>query len=99
MGTEKQKRWNATTDGKVLASLFETGLADPRAVKAADIDPIKEKREEFAGFSDQQFRNNYKTTATNWMAGKAVEGIRKESLNREFGRTGLFFPSMRPHLT
>ena len=87
MSDTKQKRWNATKDGKLLASLFENGLADPRFTKAAEIDPIKNTRDEFKEFSDQQFRNNYKTTATNWMAGKAIEGTRFASLSCEFGHS------------
>lgn len=79
------KRWNAAKEGKVLGSLFENGIADPRFSKAAEIDPIKEMREEFKDFTAQQFRSNYKTTATNWMAGKAVEGTRLKSLNCESG--------------
>ena len=85
MTSDKQKRWKSAEDGKLLASLFENGLADPRFTKAAEIDPIKNTRDEFQRFTDQQFRNNYKTTATNWMAGKAIEGTRRKSLNREFG--------------
>lgn len=77
-------RWNANREGKILASLFDTGIADPRFSKPADIDPIKEMREEFKEFTAQTFRNNYKTTASNWMAGKAIEGTRLKSLNREF---------------
>ena len=76
-------RWNSSKEGKVLASLFENNIADPRFTKAADIDPIKAMRDEFKDFSAQQFRNNYKSTATNWMAGKAVEGIRLKALNCE----------------
>lgn len=76
-------RWSSAKEGKVLASLFDNGIADPRFSKPADIDPIKEMREEFLEFSAPQFRNNYKTTATNWMAGKAIEGTRLKSLNRE----------------
>ena len=77
-------RWNAATDGKILCSLFENGIADARFTKAGDIDPIKEMREEFQKYEAVQFRNNYKTTATNWMAGKAIEGTRLKSLNCEF---------------
>ena len=76
-------RWNSSKEGKILASLFENGIADPRFSKPADIDPIKEMREEFKQFSAQQFRNNYKRTATNWMAGKALEGQRYKSLTCE----------------
>lgn len=84
------KRWNAAKEGKVLGSLFENGIADPRFSKANEIDPIKEMREEFKPFSAQQFRNNYKTTATNWMAGKAIEGTRLKSLNCECGPTSFY---------
>ena len=68
--------WNALKDGAVLCSLFENGLADPQFTKAANIDPIKESRDEFEKFSKEQFRNNCKTTAVAWMSGKAVEGTR-----------------------
>ena len=76
-------RWSSSKEGKVLASLFENGIADPRFSKPADIDPIKEMRDEFKEFSPQQFRNNYKTTSSNWMAGKALEGQRFKALDRE----------------
>ena len=76
-------RWNSSKEGKVLASLFENGIADARFSKASDIDPIKELRDEFKEFTPQTFRNNYRSTATNWMAGKAVEGQRLKSLNCE----------------
>ena len=95
----KTKRWNAAKDGKVLASLFESGLADPRSVKAADIDPIKGMRKEFKDFTDQQFRSNYKTTATNWMAGKAIEGVRLKSLNCELRSGRHVIPSLDYQLT
>ena len=78
-------RWNASAHGKTLASLFENGDADPRFSKAAEIDPVKELREEFKDFAKENFRNNCKTTAANWMAGKAVEGVRFKTLNRESG--------------
>ena len=77
------KRWNAAKQGKILAALFESNKADPRYTKATDIDPFKDMHDDFKDFTLQQFRNNYKTTATNWMAGKAVEGTRLKSLNRE----------------
>ena len=80
----KQARWNSSRDGKILASLFENALADPRSTKAADIDPVKTLREEFKDFADTQFRNNYKTTATNWMAGKAIAGTRLKHLSCEW---------------
>ena len=67
----------------MLVSLFDNGIADPRFSKAADIDPIKEMRDEFKPFSATQFRNNYKTTSANWMAAKALEGQRFKSLNCE----------------
>ena len=79
----KQKQWNSSKQGKLLVSMFEAGLADPRCSKAADIDPVKALREEFKDFTDQTFCNNYKTTATNWMAGKAVAGTRRKNLNCE----------------
>lgn len=61
-------RWNANREGKILSSLFENRLANPKFNKAADIDPIKEMREEFEDFSVQQFRNDSRTTANAWMA-------------------------------
>ena len=73
-------RWNASADGKTLASLFKNGDADPRFSKAAEINPVKELREEFKDFTKENFRNNCKTTAANWMAGKAVEGVRFKTL-------------------
>ena len=63
--------------------MFENRLADPRFTKAADIDPIKETKDEFKKFSAQTFRTNYKASATNWMAGKSLEGARFQSLNCE----------------
>jgi hypothetical protein len=76
-------RWSSSKEGKILASLFDNGIADPRFSKPADIDPVKEMNDEFKEFSSQQFRNNYKTTASNWMAAKAIEGTRLKSLDRE----------------
>ena len=76
-------RWNASKEGKILASLFENRLADPRFSKAADIDRIKEIREEFKKFTVQTFRNNYKSTANNWMAAKTCEGFRRKDLKCE----------------
>ena len=76
-------RWSKGKEGKVLCSLFENKLADPRFVKPADIDPVKEMREEFALLSAAQFRSNYKTTATNWITGKGMAGARKVDLDRE----------------
>ena len=76
-------RWNPAKAGKVLSSLFDNGIADPRFSKAAEIDPIKEMRDEFKQFTAQQFRSNFKTTAANWMAAKAIEGQRFKSLNCE----------------
>lgn len=76
-------RWKSSKEGKVLASLFDNGIADPRFSKPADIDPIKEMRDEFKEFTAPTFRSNYKTTASNWMAGKAIEGTRLKSLNCE----------------
>ena len=83
-------RWSSAKEGKVLASLFDNGIADPRFSKPADMDPIKDMREEFAEFSPVQFRNNYKTTASNWMAAKAIEGTRRKSLNCELVMFCLF---------
>ena len=79
----KQARWNSSRDGKILASLFENGIADPKCTKVSEIDPIKGMREEFKGFSDQQFRNNYRTTAASYIAGKAIEGTRYKALTCE----------------
>ena len=79
----KQKRWNSSKDGKLLASLFENGIADPKCTKVSEIDPIKGMREEFKDFSDQQFRNNYRTTAASYIAGKALEGTRYKALTCE----------------
>ena len=76
-------RWNSSKEGKMLASLFDNGIADPRFSKPADIDPIKEMKDEFKEFTAQTFRNNYRTTASNWMTGKAIEGTRLKSLNCE----------------
>ena len=76
-------RWNAKTDWKLLCELFDSGVADPRFTKATDIDPIKEMKDNFKKYEAVQFRNNYKTTAVNWMAGKALEGTRRASLDRE----------------
>lgn len=83
MTQARSVRWSKD-ESKVLANLFETQVADPRFTKAAEIDPIKEKRDEFKEFTAQQFRNNYKTCASNWMAGKAIEGTRLKDLNREW---------------
>ena len=77
------KRWNPLKEGKVLGSLFEIGIADPRFTKAAEIDPIKDMRDDFRAFTKEQFRRNYGTTAAKWMAGKAVEGTRLKSLTCE----------------
>lgn len=74
------KRWSKD-ESQILSTLFDSNMADPRFTKAAEIDPIKEMRDEFKDFTAQQFRNNYKTTATNWMAGKAVGGTRFQALN------------------
>ena len=81
------KRWNAAKEGKILAALFENNKADPRYTKATDIDPFKDMHDDSKDFTLQQFRDNYKTTATNWMAGEAVGGTRLQSLNREFKET------------
>jgi hypothetical protein len=82
-------RWNASKEGKILASLFENRLADPRFNKATDIDRIKEIREEFKDFSVQTFRNNYKSTANNWMAAKTCTGFRRKDLNCELYFTNI----------
>ena len=89
-------RWNSSREGKVLASLFDNGIADPRFSKPGDIDPIKEMREEFKEFSPQQFRNNYKRTSTNWMAGRALEGQRFKSLDRELIFLFVWYTSSDP---
>ena len=81
--TTTMVRWNAGREGKVLASLFENRLADPGFTKAADIDRIKDLREEFKGFSPQTFRNNCKSTANNWMAAKTCTGLRRKDSDCE----------------
>ena len=63
--------------------MFENRIANPKSVNAADIDPIQELKEEFKPFTVETFRKNFKTTATDWIAGKAVAGARLRSLNRE----------------
>ena len=78
-------RWSAAKEGKILCSLFESGMADPRYSKPAEIDPIKNMKEEFEPFTDQIFRKNYKNTATSWMTAKSLTGLRrKDLLNCEF---------------
>ena len=84
------RRWSQAKEGKILCSLFENNLADPRFAKLADIDPIKELSEEFEGLTAEQFCNNYKKTATKWITAKAISGTRKKNLDSEWM---LHFPS------
>ena len=80
-------RWNGDKDGKLLCSLFDNGIADPRKQAPAEIDPIKELKEEFKGFSLQTFRDNYRKTANKWINAKAVAGKRLKHLSCEWRRT------------
>ena len=89
---------DAGKDGKMLSSLFDSKLADPRCTKAADINPVQEQRDEFKKFTKEAFLNNCKTTAVKWMSGKAIKGEQFKSLICEFWRAlAILFVLLNPN--
>jgi hypothetical protein len=73
-------RWG-NNHKKALAKLFDSALADPESTKAADIDPIYSLDPAFKDVTPERFRDNYKKCATDYMAGKALDGIRRGESN------------------
>lgn len=63
---------------EALAKLFEEGLADPKATRADDIDPIYELDKVFEACNEgERFRANYRNFAAEWMMGKGLDGVRR----------------------
>lgn len=60
-----------------LADLFEKKLADPKATKADEIDPVYDMSTEFQACSQDRFRPNYRNFAAEWMMAKGLQGVRR----------------------
>mmetsp|Transcript_22074 Transcript_22074/g.51912 ORF Transcript_22074/g.51912 Transcript_22074/m.51912 type:complete len:162 (+) Transcript_22074:70-555(+) len=69
-------RWGPKHN-KVLAELFNEGIADPEITKSDYIDPIRDIDALFADVTVERFRENYKNCATKYMTGMALNGVRR----------------------
>jgi hypothetical protein len=83
--TPKAQRWNsAGPAGKLLVSLLQSGQAktgesfpDDENIPAEYIDSIQAQYEVFDGFSDRNFRQNYRRLAAECITEKGQSNARR----------------------